>query len=73
MKLYKITASFSMKLNGSVQDVTRCKFVGSQADGASYRKELMDEGAKRKDIETAEVNIPTDKQGLLDYLNGEQA
>lgn len=44
-------------------------FVVSQADAAGARKELVDEGFKRTDITTTEVDVPTDKAGLLNFLN----
>jgi hypothetical protein len=50
-------------------DTEQSIFVGSQADAASKRKELVAEGFKRAEITTVEVDVPTDKAGLLDFLN----
>jgi hypothetical protein len=44
-------------------------FCASQADCASARKALVDQEVKRKDIDTLEVDVPTTKAELLDFLN----
>lgn len=44
-------------------------FVGSQAEAASTRQKLVSEGTPRKNITTTSVNVPTDKEGLLRFLN----
>lgn len=62
MKLYKTTIT----RNG----VDTYSWQGSQADAASRRRVAVESGVKRKDIETVEVEIPTTKPGLLDWLNG---
>lgn len=63
MRLYKITAQGDHKL------VPTVLFAGSQADAASQRKALTEQGYKRASIETKEVEVPTNKQGLIDFLN----
>lgn len=66
MKFYKVKAV------ASVQDVTpdsETHWVGTQADAAKARKKLADDGFKRAEITTDEVDVPTDKTGLLDWLN----
>lgn len=68
MRLYKITAIIATVDNAS--SAAHVKYVGSQADAASARKEFLDLGATRKDTETLEVDVPTDKAGLLAFLNG---
>lgn len=45
------------------------KFVGTQADTASERKRLLAAGWHRKEITTAEIDVPTDKAGLISFLN----
>lgn len=71
MRLYKITAAYQAKINGKDGvDVNVTKYVGAKSEGVAYRKELMEAGAKRKDITEEEVNVPTDKTGLLAFLNG---
>lgn len=40
---------------------------GTQADASRSRKELKREGMLN--IETKEVDVPTDKAGLMGYLN----
>lgn len=61
MKLYKLTLRNDEK--------SRVKWVGTQADAANTRKTWVTAGAKRNDIDTEEVDVPTDKQGLLKFLN----
>ncbi len=61
MKLYKITAN----VDGTIET----QYVGSLADGVVARKALADRGLKRADIKQEEVDIKTDKPGLLKYLN----
>ncbi|NLA67257.1 MAG: hypothetical protein GX856_03230, partial [Gammaproteobacteria bacterium] len=44
---------------------------GSQAEAASHRKHLNSVlKIKRDHITTEEVDVPTDKKGLLNFLNG---
>lgn len=45
------------------------KFVGTQADAATERKQLVISGWPRKKITTAEIDVPTDKSGMLSFLN----
>lgn len=62
MKLYLITATFS-------EDNTQQTWGGSQADAAAARKNFVTEGAARKDLKTYEVEVPTGKVDLLQFLN----
>lgn len=63
MKLYKINASSGD--NGITQ------WAGSQSECAKIRKELVsDQGFKRADITTDEVEVETKKEGLIAFLNG---
>ncbi len=46
------------------------QWVGTQAETSKVRKEWMAEhGFKRADIETDEVEVPTNKKDLLEFLN----
>jgi hypothetical protein len=64
MRLYKIMAHTDDAKDDVVQ------WVGTQADAAKLRKELNSEqGFKRDNINTFEVDVPTDKKGLLEFLN----
>lgn len=60
MRLYKITAN---------ETALPSVWAGSQAEAATARKLLVDQGAKRKDLVTEEIEVPTNKQGLIDFLN----
>lgn len=61
MKLYLITAA-------SADTASHSSWVGSQAEAASMRKRLTPE-FRRAEITTSEVDVPTDKQGLIQFLN----
>lgn len=66
MRFYRITATNGLK----DEDLKEKKvWVTTQGDAASTRKALIDEGFRRKDLETEEVDVPTDKAGLLEWLN----
>ena len=64
MKLYLIVAK--------VDDHENQIWAGSQADAAKARKELANLGATRKDTSTYEVDVPTGKAELLQFLNDYQ-
>lgn len=61
MKLYLITAKNSTS--------EAAKWAGSQAEAASTRKELISEGYKRVEMDTHDIDVPTNKDGLLRFLN----
>lgn len=45
-------------------------YSGSQGDAAKARRQLMEtHGVKMKDVEIEELDVPTDKRGLIDWLN----
>jgi hypothetical protein len=73
MRLYRISAVIIKDIKESESEsgslTFRRKYVGSQADAAAARKVFIEAGAKRKDIESVEVNVPTDKEGLIAFLN----
>jgi len=66
MKLYKITATG--RPDSETPD-SETHWVGTQADAASKRKQLVTNGYKRAEVDTEEVDVPTDKAGLLKFLN----
>lgn len=66
MRLYKIVGK--NKPSGNLPDTTT-KWVGTKAEAVAARKELTDTGYKRADIDSDEIDVPTDKAGLLDWLN----
>ena len=73
MKLYKITRPIH-ELNGAdFDDMTQ--FAGSQADARKARIELETpfkhlKPKDRPEVTVEEVEVPTDKKGLIEYLNG---
>lgn len=67
MRLYKITAINTSK---GEQPDTETHWVGSKSEGVTKRKELLAEGWTRRELTETEVDIPTNKEGLLAWLNG---
>lgn len=66
MKLHLVTAKIDADADGP-HEVS--EFVGSQAEAGTVRARLVKEGTPRKDITTTAVDVPTDKEGLLRFLN----
>lgn len=66
MKFYKVSAVASVQ-DESPDSATH--WVGTQSDAAAARKKLAADGFKRVEIKTDEIDVPTDKAGLLDWLN----
>lgn len=67
MKLYKTTVTRPLANPG--EPFKKVSWQGTQADAASARKKAMDDGAKRADVSTDDIDVPTDKTGLLAWLN----
>ena len=67
MKLYLITAEVDVDVDGDTLEAS--EFVGSQAEAATVRARMNKDGIPRKDITTTAVDVPTDKEGLLRFLN----
>ena len=72
MKLYKVTSPIHEFNDEDVDGVVQ--FAGTQADARKTRiefeapfKELKPK--ERPDVAVEEVDVPTDKAGLLAYLN----
>lgn len=63
MRLYQ-TSYLEDQRNATVQ---RGAFDGTQADASKQRVALKKDGMRN--IETREVDVPTDKAGLMAYLN----
>lgn len=62
MRAYKV----SMSLEGA--EITG--FAGTQKDATTARQTLVDKyGVKKSSVTIEDVDIPTDKTGLLDFLN----
>jgi hypothetical protein len=71
MKLYRTQHHEARGEEGGVGDdqtlQLRYHWQGTQADAATCRRQLKEAG--KKDIETTEIDVPTDKAGLLAWLN----
>ena len=61
MKLYLITAK---NATGEA-----AKWAGTQSDAAAARKAFIADGYKRVEMDTHEIDVPTNKEGLLGFLN----
>lgn len=68
MRFYKISTPVSNMPEGCAH-LTNTLFVGSLSEAPAARKVFTALGIKRKDIESIEVEVPTDKAGLMEYLN----
>lgn len=68
MKLYLVTATPSDTAVEDARSPARW-WVGSQAEAASVRKQFVSAGFRRTEIITSEVDVPTTKIGLLEFLN----
>lgn len=67
MRLYKVT-------HVPMDVPLRKRWVGTQAEAASTRAEWQKKhAAKRDEITTEEVDVPTTKKELLEWLNANQA
>lgn len=62
MKFYRVEWTGEQKIRWST----------SAAGAAAARKEFMDEGAKRADLESSEHEIGSTKAELLEWLNNNQ-
>ncbi len=68
MKVYKVKVAEDAHL----EVVPRVAWVGTQADSKKARRELAEAhgfGPLSKLVTIEEVDVPTDKQGLLSFLN----
>lgn len=60
MKLYRVSGN---------ADFQKTYWVGAKSDAAKVRKELVADGFKRAELLTEEVDVPTNKEGLIAFLN----
>lgn len=68
MRLYKITAKNPSDDSAALPD-SETVWVGAKSEGVAARKQMAEDGWKRKEITEVEVDVPTDKAGLLAFLN----
>lgn len=68
MRCYKVTADVD---NGDGENTIKVtKYVGTNIDMHKARQQIVDDhNIKKKDLEVEQVDIPTDKSGLLDFIN----
>ena len=64
MQLYKTTATYKDDDGATISSVM---WSGTQADARGDKKSYKDLGSK--DAVTTPVDVPTNKAGLLDWLN----
>lgn len=63
MKLYIVTATSGDSLT------VRHTWCGAQTQAAGARKAFIADGFKRAELSTYEVDVPTGKDGLIEFLN----
>lgn len=61
MRLYKIECQ--------TEEAPMTQFVGTKSEGVDARKKLYADGFTRKEVVETEVDVPTDKAGLIAFLN----
>ena len=70
MKLYKTTVTVVGVVNGTPDvKTTTTTWNGTQSDASAVRAAAARDGVSRKGINTEPVDVPTDKAGLLEFLN----
>ncbi len=73
MKLYVVTATIIESSPegaiGSSGARSVSKWVGSQKEVADTKRDLLNSGARKSSITVIDVEVPTDKKGLLGFLN----
>jgi hypothetical protein len=69
MKLYLVTGTEMYLAPGDTVESARTasKWVGTQADAAAEKKRMKSVGIGNPDVK--DIDVPTDKQGLLRFLN----
>lgn len=68
MKLYIVSGKLDMSQDGT-KFAPSTRAFASQAECASERKRLTDRGLPRKAIDTFEIDMPTNKEGVLNFMN----
>lgn len=67
MRAYKVVLKQGVE---AAEGHTRVVWAGTQADARGARQNLMDaHDVKRSQVDLEEVDVPTDKAGLLAFLN----
>ncbi len=75
MRAYKVSCDYVVEIDGdddtvSTEDRTAFAYAGTQADATATRRQFMEAyDVKLKDVEIQETDIPTDKTGLLAFIN----
>lgn len=67
MKLYRTTYTYTATVNDSVETTRFTQWTGNQSDAGKLR--AAGRKLKAKDVATQEVDVMTNKDGLLAFLN----
>ena len=67
MRLYRTSFVVTVTVDEAEVNQTHCNWQGSMADAATARREAKSEGYQ--DVQTEEIDVPTQKQNLLEFLN----
>ena len=69
MRAYKVVATLAVDVPHAPPPVVR--LAGSDAEARAMRRALMEaHGLKMVDVAYDQVEVPTDKHGLIAYVNG---
>lgn len=71
MRCYKISCEYSVEEDDeTTSNANHVVFAPSQGSAAAVRRDMMKEhGIKMAEVTIAEVDVPTSKAELIDYLN----
>lgn len=77
MRAYKVSCEYTVETEDpddseatTTEIIPAVCYAGTQADAASIRRTFKEEyDLKLNDIEIEEIEIPTDKSGLLSFIN----
>lgn len=68
MLLYKITYKIDSNTFATISEIT--EWVGSGKEAGKIRKSARQKtGYVSNSVKTDKINVPTNKQGLIDFLN----
>lgn len=67
MKLYRVSCPHTMPGEPEV-----AQWAGTLDEVAKIKKVFIDDGVKRKDISVENIDVPTSKAELIEWLNAKE-
>lgn len=67
MKLYKVEYGLTARVGNARVEQVKIEWAGTQADAKAAKIRLL--AGDGYDVEVSQVEVPTDKPGLLAWLN----